>query len=121
MIVRFHFNVMFETFRFSEWQVLTLVEATVFHSSAISFTNFSHKEFILGECASLQLWKSFVTLCVDRTSKSHTGRTLTLRSSRCACVLVFLNVMQESRSDLVCDSRIRNSTFFLRTLLNNLN
>src|SRR6218665_3691364 len=74
-----------ETFHFSEWQVITVVEATFFHSSDISFINFSHKEFILREHDSLQLWQASVTLCVDIKSVSpirrsvqisYTGKTL---------------------------------------------
>src|SRR6218665_1247615 len=85
LIVRFYFHVTFETFNFFEWQVVAVVEATFFHSSDISFINFSRKEFILREHDSLQLWQAFVTLCVDIKSVSpirrsvqisYTGKTL---------------------------------------------
>ena len=119
IIVRFHFHVTFETFNFSEWQVIVVVKGTLFHSSAISFTNFSHKEFILQEHAPLMLWKSFVTPCVDITSVSLIRRSIKtsywkdveMRSTSRACVLFYPYVMPESRSDLFCDSKIRNSKF----------
>ena len=86
-----------ETFHFSEWQVIPVVEATFFHSSAISFTNFSHKKFILREHASLQLWQAFVTPCIDLKSVSPIRRSVQIsywkdvdmRSSSRACVILF--------------------------------
>ena len=45
IIVRFHFHVTFETFYFSEWQVITVVAATFIRLPSLSQTSVARNSF----------------------------------------------------------------------------